>query len=156
MKIETGYLYHLKDEFFEKYQGLGLMDNHNGSRPSYLVIKDKDILWFIPLSSKVAKYRKIIKKKIRKYGTCNTILIRKIAKHNAAILIQNAFPTLEKYVKNVHTIDGVTTKVTDSVKNDIIDALRNTLSLKQEGVNLFFTDIDKIEEMIKNEINVPV
>ena len=58
--------------------------------------------------------------------------------------------------KNVHTIDGVTTKVTDSVKNDIIDALQNTLSLKQEGINLFFTDIDKMEEMIKNEINVPV
>lgn len=47
-----------------------IMINHeNGhSRPSYLAIKDKDILWFIPLSSKVDKYRKIIQNKKRNDG----------------------------------------------------------------------------------------
>ena len=64
MKIETGYLYHIKDEFNED----GLMINHeNGhSRPSYLAIKDGIILWFIPLSSKVDKYKAIIDKKRKK------------------------------------------------------------------------------------------
>ncbi len=34
------------------------MSNHeNGhARPTYFTIKDKEILWFIPLSSKVEKY----------------------------------------------------------------------------------------------------
>ena len=38
MKIETGYLYHIKDEFFTIINEDGLMINHeNGhSRPSYL------------------------------------------------------------------------------------------------------------------------
>lgn len=52
-----------------------------------LTIKDKDILWFIPISSKVDKYKKIIDKKVERYGFCNTIIIRKIADEDAAILL---------------------------------------------------------------------
>ena len=81
MKAQTGYLYHIKDEFFDRINNKGLMINHeNGhSRPSYLAIKDDDILWFIPLSTKIEKYRTIIEKKEKKYGSCKTILIKKIA-----------------------------------------------------------------------------
>jgi len=55
------------------------MINHESghSRPSYLAIKDDEILWFIPLSSKIDKYKSIIEKKIKKYGSCKTILIKK-------------------------------------------------------------------------------
>ena len=65
MKIETGYLYHIKDEFFDKINNNGLMINHeNGrSRPTYFTIRERDILWFIPLSSNISKYKKIIKDK---------------------------------------------------------------------------------------------
>ncbi len=54
MKIETGYLYHIKDEFIDRINDNGLMINHENrhSRPSYLAIKNKEILWGIPLSSK--------------------------------------------------------------------------------------------------------
>ena len=81
MKVQTGYLYHIKDEFFDRINNKGLMINHeNGhSRPSYLAIKDDNILWFIPLSTKIEKYRTIIENKEKKYGTCKTILIKKIA-----------------------------------------------------------------------------
>ena len=67
VEIKTGYLYHIKDEFFDKINENKIMINHeNGhSRPSYLAIKDKDVLWFIPLSSKIDKYQKIIDKKIK-------------------------------------------------------------------------------------------
>jgi len=36
------------------------MSNHElrHARPTYFTIKDKDILWFIPLSSKIDKYQK--------------------------------------------------------------------------------------------------
>ena len=57
-------------------------------------IKDRDILWFIPLSSKVSKYKPIIEKKIKKYGSCKSIMISEIANKKSVILIQNAFPTL--------------------------------------------------------------
>lgn len=155
MKVQTGYLYHIKDEFFDKINNKGLMINHdNGhSRPSYLAIKDNDILWFIPLSTKVDKYKAIIEKKVKKYGSCRTILIKKIAEREQAILIQNAFPTLEKYIQSRHTIDGKSVRISTAVEREIIDDFKYMLSLKENGLNLFFTDIDKIKTQMLEEIN---
>ena len=45
--------------------------------------------------------------------------IRKIADEDAAILLQNAFPTLEKYIDHVHTVDGVPLKVPTDLQNEI-------------------------------------
>lgn len=155
MKVQTGYLYHIKDEFFDKINNNGLMINHeNGhSRPSYLAIKDNDILWFIPLSTKVDKYKAIIEKKVKKYGSCRTILIKRIAEREQAILIQNAFPTLEKYIQSRHTIDGKLVRISTAVEREIIDDFKYMLSLKEDGLNLFFTDIDKIKAQMLEEVN---
>ena len=67
MEIKTGYLYHIKDEFFDIVDDENLMTKHERGkkRPTYFTIKDKDILWFIPLSSKVDKYMKIVNDKIK-------------------------------------------------------------------------------------------
>lgn len=154
MKVQTGYLYHIKDEFFDQINRKNLMINHeNGhSRPSYLAIKDEKILWFIPLSTKTEKYKSIIEKKEKKYGSCKTILIKKIAGREQAILIQNAFPTLEKYIKSRHTIDGKIIKISTAVEREIIDDFEYMLSLKSNGLNLFFTDIDYIKRLMLDEL----
>ncbi len=154
MKAQTGYLYHIKDEFFDKVNNKGLMINHeNGhSRPSYLAIKDEEILWFIPLSTKIDKYESIIDKKVKKYGSCKTILIKKIAGRKQVILIQNAFPTLEKYIKSRHTIDGKFVKISTAVEREIVDNFEYMLSLKANGLNLFFTDIDFIKNLMFEEL----
>ena len=154
MEIKTGYLYHIKDEFFDKINENKMMINHeNGhSRPSYLAIKDKDVLWFIPLSSKIDKYQKIIDKKIKKYGKCSGIIICEIAGVKEAVLIQNAFPTLEKYVKSRHKINGEYITVPSIIKKEIINSFRQLLLLKKKGNNLFFTDIDKIKEIMLDEL----
>ncbi len=154
MKIETGYLYHIKDEFFDKINDKEIMINHeNGhSRPSYLVVKDKNILWFIPLSTKVSKYKKIIDNKIKKYGGCRTILIRKIAGREQVILIQNAFPTIEKYIQSRHIVGGKYIKVSNTTQKEIMNSIQYMFSKKEKGVNLFFTDIDRIKEMMLDEL----
>ncbi len=153
MKIQTGYLYHIKDEFFKKINNANLMINHeNGhSRPSYLAIRDNQILWFIPLSTKVSKYKNIVEHKVKKFGKCKTILIRKIAGREQAILLQNAFPTLERYVQNIHMIDGKIIKVSTYVQKEIVSDLKYLLLLKNRGLNLFFTDIDTIKKIILEE-----
>lgn len=155
MEIKTGYLYHIKDEYFDVVNDDSLMQNHERGkkRPTYFTIKDGDILWFIPISSKVDKYQRIINNKIEKYGFCNTIIIRKIADEDAAILLQNAFPTLEKYIDHVHTIDGVPFQVPTDLQHEIKSMFKNMLGLKKRGTNLFFTDIDKIKEKMLKEIN---
>ena len=153
MEIKTGYLYHIKDEYFDIVKDENLMQNHERGkkRPTYFTIKDKNILWFIPISSKVSKYQKIIDKKTEKYGFCNTIIIRKIADKDAAILLQNAFPTLEKYIDHVHTVDGVPLRVPTDLQNEIKSMFKNMLGLKSRGTNLFFTDIDDLKAKMLEE-----
>lgn len=154
MEIKTGYLYHIKDEYFDLINEKEVMINHKKghSRPSYYVIKDKDILWFIPLSSQIEKYKKIIDNKIKKHGNCKTIMIQKIANKEQAILIQNAFPTIEKYIKSKHTVDGRFIEVPYKVRKLILENFNYILSLKKSGLNLFFTDIDKIKEKMLKEL----
>lgn len=66
-----------------------------------------------------------------------------------AILLQNAFPILEKYIDHVHTINGVPIKVVDSIKDEI--SINFKKMLKLNGINLFFTDIDKIKAILLEE-----
>ena len=155
MKIKTGYLYHIKDEYFDIVNDDNLMQNHERGkkRPTYFTIKDKNILWFIPISSKVHKYNKIIDQKVKRYGFCNTIVIRKIAGNDVAILIQNAFPTIEKYIDHVHTINGIPLSVPTDLQNEIENLFKNMIGLKNRGTNLFFADIDKLKEKMLNELN---
>ena len=46
MEIKEGYLYHISLDFFKLIDDLNLSVNHTGihSRPSYLLVKDKDLL----------------------------------------------------------------------------------------------------------------
>ena len=154
MQIRTGYIYHIKDEFFDKINDKGLIINHeNGkSRPTYFTIKDKEILWFIPLSSKVDKYQKIMEKKIIKYGNCKSIMIGEIANKKSVILLQNAFPTLEKYIDHPHTINGAPVRVADNLKDEILENFNSLLAMKTQEINLFFPDIDRIKELMLEEI----
>lgn len=154
MEVQTGYIYHIKDDFFTKINDKGLMINHeNGrSRPTYFTIKDKDVLWFIPLSSKVSKYKPIIEQKVKKYGSCKSIMIYEIAEQQSVILLQNAFPTLEKYIDHPHTKNGVPVKVPDNLKDEILSNFNSLLALKKQGINLFFPNIDLIKQMMIEEL----
>ena len=100
MKLETGYVYHIKNEFFDLANDDKLMANHEGNatRPNYFCIKkaNSDLMWFIPMSSKVEKYRKIIKNRIQKGKRCDTIVIGNYRNREQAFLIQNMFPITEK------------------------------------------------------------
>ena len=154
MEIKTGYLYHIKDEYFDVVNDETLMQNHERGekRPTYFTIKDKNILWFIPISSKIDKYQKIVDKKIEKYGFCNTILIEKIFDEDAAILLQNAFPTLEQYIDHIHTVNGSPARVSEKLEEMILKNFRNLMKLHTRGIKVFFTDIDKLKEKMLEEI----
>ena len=154
MEIKTGYLYHIKDEFFDIVNDKTLVSNYEKghSRPTYFTIRDGNHLWFIPISSKVDKYKKIIESKVQKYGVCKSILVRKIAGKEVAILIQNAFPILERYIDHPHFTNGKPLKFIASLKEEIIDDFKYMLSMKKEGINLFFTDIDYIRKIMEEEL----
>jgi hypothetical protein len=64
MNIETGHLYFLKEEFFDKISDKYVKKDHETTqRPHYYALKDPktSLFWFIPCSTQVDKYEKIIK-----------------------------------------------------------------------------------------------
>ena len=81
--MQTGKLYFIKDEFYERFKNCGLLENKeiiNGkqhSRPCCYLFKyeklNDDIFWMVPISSKVDKYIKIYNKSIEKYNMCDNI-----------------------------------------------------------------------------------
>ena len=61
MKMDVGCLYQFKNQ-----------------EDLYFFVKDDSNYWLIPVCKDIQKYNKIIDDKIKKYGFCNTILIRNI------------------------------------------------------------------------------
>ena len=102
MEIVEGKLYFKKDEFIEKYNPkYYLMENKEAGtkRPTYFCFRDKidkEILWFVPMSSKYDKYLKLYNDIRTKKGIepNNFVFARNLAGKKAVFLIQNMFPTL--------------------------------------------------------------
>ncbi len=68
LKVQQGFSYHIKDEFFDLVKDKYLMSNKEGGnyRPHFYAVQDKknlDLYWMIPISSQAQKYKVIIEKK---------------------------------------------------------------------------------------------
>ena len=136
MFLETGYVYHIKNEYFEFVKDEKLMKNYeNGNtRPTFFCIKNKDseILWFIPMSSKIEKYKRIQKQKMDKKGVCDTIVIGKYRRKEAAFLIQNIFPITEKYIDHIDTIRNQAVAVVEGTQREITYKVNKIFKLKSK------------------------
>lgn len=156
MIIEEGYVYHIKNEYFEFVKDEKLITNHEGdsTRPNYFCIKinDENVMWFVPISSKVEKYKKIIQNKMKKYKKCDTIVIGNYRGREHAFLIQNMFPITEKNIDHIDTIEGKALKVPSETRRDIERKVEKVLLLKEKGINLIFPNVDKITEKLLKEL----
>ena len=134
MEIKEGYVYHIKSEYVEFVHDERLMKNHEGNstRPNYFCIKmeDNEILWFIPMSSKVEKYKSIVKDKISKYNKCDTIVIGNYRGRDHAFLIQNMFPITPKYIDHIDTVKGKALQVPSETRREILDKVNKIFKLK--------------------------
>ncbi|SKC62111.1 hypothetical protein SAMN02745115_01826 [[Eubacterium] yurii] len=155
MYVKQGYSYHIKDSFFSDVSDSYLMSNKEDEnyRPHYYAIEDsgnKDIFWMIPISSKVEKYKKIITSKIKRNGKCSTIVIGIFAGKENAFLIQNAFPVKAIYLDHMHTIQGNPITVHKKLDKELRTKLKEVIAMKKRGINLFFTDVDRILAFLSN------
>lgn len=62
-------------------------------------------------------------------------MISEIANKKFVILIQNAFPTLEKYNDHIHSENGAPVRVVDSLKNEILYNFNSLLAMKRQEIN---------------------
>ena len=110
MIYQEGYVYHIKDEYFEKVQDDNLIQNkENGTyRPTFYCLWDEktSLLWMVPLSSRVQKYKAIHHKQEQKYGRCPTIVLGEFDGKEAAFLLQNMFPVRDYYLDHIHTCNN--------------------------------------------------
>lgn len=156
MQIKQGYVYHIKNEYFEVVNDDKLMKNHEGNytRPNYFCFKNENekFMWFIPMSSQVEKYRIIIKDKIKKYGRCDTIIIGKYRKRQTAFLLQNMFPITEKYIDHIDVVNNKPVPVVVGTQKEIENKVKVLFKLKKRGINLIFPDVDRIKELLLKEL----
>lgn len=156
MEIKQGYVYHIKSEYFQTINDKKLMKNHEGdsTRPNYFCIKkeNSEIMWFIPMSSKIEKYKLIIENKIKKYKKCDTIVIGNYRGREHAFLIQNMFPITQKYIDHIDTVNGRALQVPSETRRQLIEKVNKIFILKENGINLIFPDVDKIEQILLSEL----
>ena len=156
MEIKQGYVYHIKEGYFEFVNDEKLMKNHEGNstRPNYfcLQINDDKIMWFIPMSSKIDKYKTIIENKISKYNNCDTIVIGNYKGREHAFLIQNMFPITSKYIDHIDTVNGQALQVPSETRRIIKQKVKKIFRLKENGINLVFPDIDRIKAVLLEDL----
>ena len=155
MVIEDGKFYFIKDEFFDIFKDYGLMVNkENGNkRPCYFCFRDrknKEIIWFVPISTKYEKYKKIYENKKLKSGNrpVYNFVFGKVLGKNSVFLIQNIFPTTENYIEKKYTNSNMDVEIPTTERDNVIITSLRVVELAQRGINIPFYDIIEMKNIL--------
>ena len=154
MKIETGKFYFIKDEFFELVKDKELCANkeRGTKRPCFYCCRDKkynDLIWFIPISSKLEKYKRIYQKKLEKTGIVDTIVFGYVEGEERAFLIQNMFPTTRKYIIEKYRKQNRDVIVNSRLEKELQTKANKILNLVEKGYDkIVFPDIISIKNTL--------
>ena len=172
--MEQGRFYFITDEFFTIYdKESNLMRNKemvNGKehgRPCFFAFADRKcplVFWCVPISSQIDKYTKIYDHKIEKQRKksvkapkCNTIRFGEVMGSRKAFLIQNMFPTIEKYIGEIY-INKLTqeaVRIPGNLEDDILSNANEVLRLVRNGNEyLVFSNIIKLYDDLRKELNL--
>jgi len=161
-KMESGRFCFLSDQYYEDFKDEYLMQNKeevdgiNHNRPCFFVFCDNaipEIFWLVPISSNYLKYKTLHDKKIQKYGKCNTIRFGEVLGRQAAFLIQNMCPVIERYVHEIYVDkNGTAIKIDDRIVNDVIVNAREVLAITKRGIRIIFPDVNAIYKKLCEQI----
>lgn len=147
--------YKVKDKYFSDFPSDRHMYNKAEGRPYYLALTDESgIIWLIPISSKVEKYKAKIASDEKKFGECLTCHIIRFMSQERVALIGNMIPVIPEYIKGEFTILGKHYVVQD---NTSIKAIKKRcsryLSLVRGGKLHPYVDILSIEKILLHKLN---
>ena len=158
MIIEDGKFYFIKNEFFDFFKDYGLMVNkENGNkRPCYFCFRDrknKEIIWFVPISTKYEKYKKIYENKKSKSGNraVYNFVFGKVLGKKSVFLIQNIFPTTEKYIEKKYTNSNIDVEIPTTERDNVIITSLRVVRLAEKGINLPFYNIIEMRDILLKE-----
>ena len=156
MIVEQGKFFFIKDEFFEIVKDKELCANKDRGikRPCFYCIRDSsnlDLIWFVPISSKIDKYKKIYDKKLKNTGVVDTIVFGYVEGEKRVFLIQNMFPTTEKYIVEKYVKQKRDVVVNKRLNKELQSKANKILTLVEKGYKkVVFPDIMKIRKIIEN------
>lgn len=156
--IVNGRLYFIKDEFFDAVGDSYLkMNKENTKRPHYYAFEDalSGLLWVIPCSSQIDKYKKIIESKEKRGKKHDHIQIIKVAGIEQAFLFQDMFPIIEKYIEHPYIKQNAFMEIRDPRKVAAIEKnAREIIRLIRHGIQFTPTQPDtiRIEKIMIEEL----
>lgn len=156
MIIEDGKFYFIKDEFFEIFKEYKLMENKESGnkRPCYFCFRDKydkSIIWFVPISTKYEKYQKIYEQKSKKQKRVYNFVFGEVVGKKAVFLIQNIFPTTEKYILEKYITDSKDVEIPLNVKKKVINISKKVIQLAEHGTIIPFYNIIEMKNILLNK-----
>lgn len=132
------------------------MQNKEGGtyRPTFYCLRDNktSLLWMVPLSSRVEKFKAIHDKQVTKYGKCLTIVLGEFDGKEAAFLLQNMFPIRDYYLDHIHTRNNNPVPVKHSIHKEVTTRMKKIRQLHSRGKKVVFPDIDRLEQIMLAEV----
>lgn len=96
------------------------------------------LLWMVPLSSRIEKFKAIHDKQVAKYGKSLTIVLGEFDGIEAAFLLQNIFPIRDYYLDHVHTRNNNPVPVKHSIQKEVTTRIKKIRKLVSKEKKLYF------------------
>lgn len=133
-----------------------MQNKENGTyRPTFLCLRDtrnEGLLWMVPMSTRVEKFKAIRDKQQAKYEKCLTIVIGEFDGRKAAFLLQNMFPITEKYLDHIHTRNGNPVPVKYIIAQEVRSNMQRLRQLINRGKKVVFPDVQRLEKLMLAEL----
>lgn len=112
----------------------------------------------MPISTKYDKYKKIYDNKKLKSGNrpVYNFVFGNVLGKKAVFLIQNIFPTTEKYIEEKYTNSNKDVEIPTVVKDEIIRISLRVVKLAEVGINIPFYDIIEMKKILLENKNAQV
>ena len=145
----------VSDSYFAEFSSPRHMFNKHENRPYYLAIKEQNgIIWLVPLSSQVEKYRAKLEADERIHGESIFCYIARVKDRESAFLIGNVIPVTEEYILGPFTLSGRPFVLEDRADIKAIRSkVRRYLALVRRGKLQPAVDILSIERVLLNRKN---
>ena len=111
-------------------------------------MENDEIIWFVPISSKVDKYKTIYENKKKKQKKVYNFVFGKVLGKEKTFLIQNIFPTTENYIESKYQNKMQDVEITESLKKEVIEISMNVIKLAKKGINIPFYDILEMKSIL--------
>lgn len=161
MTIQPGNFYFIDDSFFSKVNDKYLKCNYQTTkRPHYFPFMDENtnLLWLVPCSSKVDKFKNIIQKREQQGKKTKSIKIIKLQNKETVLLFQDMFPISSKYIADQYIRNNQPVKISNpKILKELEKTAKEVIVMIRKGIKFTPTQpnalaIEKImlqEQLIK-------